>query len=452
MPVSDSATQEKFRRMTQEPVQKLVCSLAIPTIISMLITSIYVLVGTYFVGKLNTSAVAAVGIVFALMAVIQAVGFFFGQGSGIFISHALGRQDTESASHMAAIGVVSSFVFGCLIMIAGLLFLEPLSVLLGSTPTILPYTKAYMRFILIGTPFITAAFTLNNQLRFQGSALYSMFGIASGAILNVGLTPLFIFQFNLGVAGASMATAVSEFASFLILLIGCNHKGNIPIRLSMFSLDKQYYLEIFKNGFPSMLRQGMASVATLCLNLAATPYGDAAIAAMSIVSRIVMFLAAALIGFGQGFQPVCGFNYGAKLYERVRKSFFFCVRTSFVFLCVVAVLCILFAPQLIMLFRKGDPDVVRYGTFALQMQCVSLPLSAWIVMSNMMQQNVGETFKASFIAFARQGLFFIPAVLLLPHLFNLGFTGVQIAQTVSDVITFVCSIFMQLAVLKKLKS
>jgi Na+-driven multidrug efflux pump len=199
------------------------------------------------------------------------------------------------------------------------------------------------------------------------------------------------------------------------------------------------------------MRQGMACVATLCLNLAATPYGDAAIAAMSIVSRIVMFVGAAIIGFGQGFQPVCGFNYGAKLYDRVRKSFFFCVKTSFVVLCVISTLCIIYAPQLIMLFRKGDPAVVQFGTFALQMQCLSLPLSAWIVMSNMMQQNVEETFKASFIAFARQGLFFIPAVMILPKIGNLGFTGVQIAQTVADVITLVFSVFMQLAVLKKLK-
>jgi putative MATE family efflux protein len=451
MPLTDARTQAKFKKMTTEPVEGLICKLAVPTIISMLITTLYNLVNTYFVGKINTSAVGAVGIVFSLMAVIQAIGFFFGQGSGIFISHALGQQDDESASRMAVVGVVSSFVCGIAIMVIGLVFLEPLSRLLGSTETILPYTKDYMLYILLGTPFITTAFTLNNQLRFQGSALYGMIGIASGAILNIGLSPLFILKLQLGVGGAAMATSISEFVSFVILLIGCNHRGNISIRLSKFSFRSYYYREIFKGGFPSLLRQGMASVATLCLNLAATPYGDAAIAAMSIVSRIVMFLAAALIGFGQGFQPVCGFNYGAKLYERVRHSFRFCVKTSFVVLCLLSALCIYFAPQLIMLFRKGDPDVVRYGAFALQMQCITLPLSSWIVMSNMMQQNVGETFKASFIAFARQGMFFIPAVLLLPHIDNLGFTGVQIAQSVADVITLVISIFMQLAVLRKLR-
>lgn len=437
--------------MTEEPVQKLVCKLAVPTIISMLITTFYNLVNTYFVGKLNTSAVAAVGVVFSLMAVIQAVGFFFGQGSGIYISHALGRQDTESATKMAATGVVSSFVCGLIIMILGLVFLDPLARLLGSTETILPYTKQYMFYILIGIPFSTTAFTLNNQLRFQGNALYAMIGIASGAILNIGLSPLLIITLHLGVGGAAMATSISQFISFVILIAGCQHKGNIPIKLSMFSFEKHYYKEIFRGGFPSLLRQGMASVATLCLNLAATPYGDAAIAAMSIVSRIVMFLGAALIGFGQGFQPVCGFNFGAKLFDRVRKSFSFCVKTSFVFLCIMAVLCIIFAPQLILLFRKGDPEVIRYGTFALQMQCATLPFSAWIVMSNMMQQNVGETFKASFIALSRQGLFFIPAVMLLPKIGNLGFTGVQIAQSVADTITLIFSIFMQLSVLKKLK-
>lgn len=447
---SDTATERKYREMTQEPVKRLIFKLAVPTIISMLVTTTYNLVNTYFVGKLNTSAVAAVGVVFSLMAVIQAVGFFFGQGSGIYISHVLGRQDTESASRMAATGVVSSFVCGVGIMVIGLIFIEPLSRLLGSTETILPYTKAYMRYILIGVPFITAAFTLNNQLRFQGSALYAMFGIASGAIINVGLTPLLIFTAGFGVGGAAMATSIGQFMSFLILLVGASHKGNITIQLSNFTFKKFYYLEIFKGGFPSLLRQGMAAVATLCLNLAATPYGDAAIAAMSIVSRLTMFMSAALVGFGQGFQPVCGFNFGAKLYARVRQSFFFCVKTSFVFLCVLSAFCIYFAPELIRLFC-ADMDVVKYGTFALQMQCVTLPLSAWIVMSNMMQQNVRETFKASFIAFSRQGLFFIPMVLLLPKMFGLGFTGVQISQSVADAITFVFSVFLQIKVLKKLK-
>lgn len=451
MSVTESMTQEKFRKMTQEPVQKLICKLSVPTIISMLITTFYNLVNTYFVGKLNTSAVAAVGVVFPLMAVIQAIGFFFGQGSGISISHSLGRQDTYHASHMAATGVVLSFICGCVVTIAGIVFLEPLSRLLGSTDTILPYTKSYMLYILLGAPFITVAFTLNNQLRFQGSALYAMIGIASGAVLNIGLSPLLIFNMGYGVAGAAMATSISQVISLFILLAGCARGGNIPIKLSYCTLTRQYFKDIFTGGFPSLMRQGMACVATLCLNLAATPYGDAAIAAMSIVSRIVMFVGAAIIGFGQGFQPVCGFNYGAKLYGRVRKSFFFCVKTSFVVLCVISTLCIIYAPQLIMLFRKGDPAVVQFGTFALQMQCLSLPLSAWIVMSNMMQQNVEETFKASFIAFARQGLFFIPAVMILPKIGNLGFTGVQIAQTVADVITLVFSVFMQLAVLRKLK-
>lgn len=450
MKSQEEAAQEKFRRMTEDPVEKLIMKLSVPTIISMLITAVYSLVNTYFVGKLNTSAVAAVGVVFSLQMIIQAIGFFFGQGSGIYISHTLGARDPENAARMASTGVIASFVCGLLLTIVCLILIEPISVLLGSTATILPYTKEYMFYILLGIPFVTSSFTMNNQLRFQGSAMYAMLGIAAGAILNIGLAPLFILTLKLGVGGAAIATSVSQTVSFFILLWGCNHHGNIAIKIRNFSFKKVYYIEMFKAGFPSLLRQGIGAVATLCLNLAATPYGDAAIAAMSIVTRLIMFIASALIGFGQGFQPVCGFNYGAKLYDRVRKSFFFCVKVSAVFLVLMSIICIVFAPQLVMLFRR-DPEVVHYGAFALQLQCLGLPLGAWTVMSNMMQQNCNETFKASFIAFARQGLFFIPAVLLLPKIGNLGFTGVQIAQPIADLITCIISIFMQRAVLRKLR-
>ena len=323
---SDQNQADKFARMTQTPIPRLITTLAVPTIISMMITSVYNMADTFFVGRIGTSATGAVGVVFSLMAVIQAIGFMFGQGSGNYIARSLGGQDFRDASRMSATGFFSALIVGGLITLFGLLFLDPLVRLLGATETILPYARDYARYILLGASYMTASLVLNNQLRFQGSASYAMVGIAAGGILNIALDPLFIFVFGMGIAGAAIATVISQFVSFCILLAGCTRGGNIRIHFRDFTPRWELYREILRGGLPSLWRQGLASVATICLNLAAGPYGDAAIAAMSIVSRVNMFASSALIGFGQGFQPVCGFNYGARLYRRVREGFWFCVR------------------------------------------------------------------------------------------------------------------------------
>ena len=309
--------------MTQTPIPKLICQLAVPTIISMLVTSFYNMADTFFVGKINTSATAAVGVVFPLMAIIQAFGFFCGHGSGNYISRQLGAQNFEDASRMSATGFVTAFVLGLCILGVGFAFTDPLLYIMGSTETILPYARDYMRIILLGAPYMTASLVLNNQLRFQGSAFYSMIGITFGAVLNVGLDPLFIFVFDMGVAGAAWATILSQFVSFCLLIAGTFRGGNLKLNLRNFSPSLKYYKNIVKGGTPSLCRQGLGSFATICLNLMAGPYGDAAIAAMSIVTRITQFANSIVIGFGQGFQPVCGFNYGAKLYARVREGFWF---------------------------------------------------------------------------------------------------------------------------------
>ena len=319
--------------------------------------------------------------------------------------------------------------------------------LLGSTATILPYTKAYLRVILFGAPWMTASLVLNNQLRYQGSAAYAMVGIASGAVLNIALDPLLIFTFDLGVAGAAWATIVSQFVSFCLLLAGCAKGGNLHIHIARVQLRLPYYIQIVRGGLPSLARQGLASVAAICLNRAAGPYGDAAIAAMGVVQRIMMFGGSAMIGFGQGFQPVCGFNYGAKLYHRVKEGFWFCVKTSFGFLLTVSALGMIFAPELIALFRD-DPEVVQIGTAALRFQCATLSLSSWIVMSNMMLQTIGKTAGATFLAMSRQGVFFIPLVYLLSK--TLGLPGVEMTQAVSDVLTLVCAVPIQLRALREL--
>lgn len=445
----DIMHQEKFSRMTQAPVNKLVLSLAVPTVISMLVTSFYNMADTFFVSKINTSATGAVGIVFSLMAILQACGFFFGQGSGNFISRMLGMQNEKEAEKMAATGFFSSFFFGILIMILGLVFIEPLAYLLGSTDTILPYAMDYMRIILIGAPFMTGSFTLNNQLRFQGNAFYSMIGIVTGAFLNIALDPLFIFVFQMGTAGAALATVISQIVSFLLLLLGTARSGSIHIHIKNFSFQKRYYLEIFRCGTPSLLRQGIASFASISLNLAAGAYGDSAIAAMSVVMRVMLFLNSAVIGFGQGFQPVCGFNYGAGLYHRVKKAFWFCVKFATIFLIAAALAGIFLAPQVISLFTKDDVQVMEIGTCALRFQLGGFVLFGWIIMSNMMMQNMGKVFRASFLALARQGIFFIPFVLILPQFF--GIWGILLAQPLSDILTFIVSIPMEITVLKELK-
>ena len=442
--------EQKFHQMTEEPVGQLICRLALPCIISMLVTAFYNMADTFFVGMLKSnSATGAVGVVFSLMAIIQAVGFFFGHGSGNFISRELGKHNYVEASNMAATGFFSALAAGLLICVLGQIFLEPLAYLLGSTDTILPYAKAYLRVILIGAPWMTASLVLNNQLRFQGSAAYAMVGIASGAVLNIGLDPLLIFVFGMGVAGAAWATIFSQFVSFCLLLIGCTKGGNLHIHISRVQLKWSYYAMIIKGGLPSLARQGLASVATICLNQAARSYGDAAIAAMSVVQRIMMFGASAMIGFGQGFQPVCGFNYGARLYHRVKEGFWFCVKTSTVFLFAVGTLGFIFAPQLVALFRD-DPQVIAYGATALRFQCVTFCFQGWVVMSNMMLQTIGRTAPATFLAMARQGVFFIPLVWILSAAF--GMLGIQMTQTVSDCLTLICAIPIQLKVLRELSA
>lgn len=445
--------EEKVSYMLSEPVPHLVCQMAVPTIISMLVTSFYNMVDTFFVGKINTQATAAVGVVFSVMAFIQACGFFFGHGSGNYISRKLGAKEFDEANVMAATGFFTAFFAGIVAAIAGLCLLTPLARVLGSTPTILPYTKDYLRIILIGCPFMMSSLVLNNQLRFQGSASYAMVGIVTGGLLNIVLDPLFIFTCGMGVAGAALATIISQIVSFVILFLMSRRGGNIRIEFRNFKPTWELYKEIFRGGVPSLCRQGLASIAQVCLNHSAGAFGgaysDAAIAAMSIVGRISMFANSALIGFGQGFQPVCGMNYGAKKFGRVRQAFAFCVKYAAVFLVIVSAAGIIFAEPLVTCFRREDAEVIRIGTLALRLQCIVFPLNAWVVMSNMMLQSIGKAARASLIAASRQGIFFIPLIWILPQVF--GLLGVQMCQTWSDILTFGVSVPMCVGVLREMK-
>ena len=418
----------KYQKMTQPPVPKLICQLAFPCIISMLVTSFYNMADTFFVGMLhNTSATGAVGVVFSLMAIIQAIGFFFGHGSGNDISRELGKKNYKEASTMAATGFFNSLIAGAIICLLGQIFLDPLAYLLGSTDTILPYTREYMRVILLGAPWMAGSLVLNNQLRYQGNAIYAMVGIVSGAVLNIALDPLLIFTLNLGVAGAGWATIISQFVSFCILYIGCSKGNSIRIRFQNVHFKWFYFKMIIQGGLPSLARQCLASFAAICLNRAAGSYHDAAVAAMGIVQRIMMFGASTMIGFGQGFQPVCGFNFGAGLYHRVRQGFWFCIKVSLVFLSVASAAMFIFAPEMISWFQD-DPEVIRCGTLALRFQCLSFPAQSWIVMSNMMEQSIGVICR-------------IPTRKVI----------VQMAQTTADLLTFACALPIHFYVLKTME-
>lgn len=431
--------RDNYEFLTQAPVSRVILTMAVPTIVSMLVTCLYTIVDTYFVGQLNTQSTAAVGIVFSLMCLIQAIGSFFGHGSGSYMSRELGARRIDNAASMAATGFVYAIITGVAIAAVGLISLQTLSLWLGSTATVLPYTEQYMAIILIGTPFQIASFTLNSQLRMQGNTRHAMWGIVSGAVLNVLLDPLLIFGCSLGLRGAALATVIGQAVSFLILYIMCNRRGAtcVGIHLTKFSLRWHYVREIIYGGSPSLSRQGLASISVVLLNLAAASYGDAAVAAMSIVSRVTMFVMSVIVGLGQGFQPFCGYCYGAGLYARLRQGYWFTVKTGFVFLALFAAVVYCFAEQTVALFRD-DAIVIAVGSTALRWHLVAYPLNAYIMTSNMMLQTTRRPLRANLLASARRGLVFIPFILLLPHLF--GLMGVAMCQAVCDVVTFMLAI------------
>ncbi|MBQ7886817.1 MAG: MATE family efflux transporter [Clostridia bacterium] len=442
--------EKRTQMMLTAPVSRVIPRLAIPTIISMLITAIYNMADTFFVSQIGTSASGAVGVIFSAMAIIQAVSFMMGMGTGTNVSQALGAGDEERAQRYASVGFFTAFGVGVVLAILGLSNIDALVRFLGATETIAPYAKDYATYIFYATPFMMCSFVMNNLLRFEGLAMYGMVGITTGGILNMILDPIFIFVFGLGTAGAAIATALSQLVSFTILLIMCNTKPDaITIDPRNFKPTLSMYGHILYNGFPSLGRQGIASISTILLNIAAGVHGDAAIAAMSIVTRFIMFINSSIIGFGQGFQPVCGFSYGAGKYSRVREAFWFCVKVSTVLLIVLAGASMLLSEQIVAVFRRDDAEVIRIGTTALRLQLSTLPLWGYIVMSNMLTQSIGYGARATLLSVARQGIFLIPALLVLPGL--LGLTGIQIAQPLSDVCTLVLTIVIMRNVLRQLK-
>jgi putative MATE family efflux protein len=441
--------KSRLEIMTKTPIPRLIGKLAAPAIAGMLVSAAYSLADTYFVSRIGTTAAGAVGIVYPLTAFIQAVGYTLGMGSGSLISQLLGKKKTGLAEKAASTAFFSALMAGAVIGAAGLLFLDGLIRFLGATPTIAPYAESYARFILPGAPILCASSVLNCDLRAEGRASLAMIGVMTGCILNIVLNPLLIFTFRMGIAGAGIATLAGQSAGFAVLLLHyLRRRTLVPIRAGLFSFRPSDHGKILKMGVPSLIHQGLASAASMALNLAAAPFGDAAVAAMAIVGRAFFFILAALIGFGQGFQPVAGFNYSAKQFRRLKESFRFCLAAGTAGMLALCAVGFLSAPRIMALFRPDDPQVIADGTPALRAQFAAGPLQVFVVISNMMFQSIGKSKRASLLAALRQGICFLPAVAVLPRL--IGFAGVQFSQPAADLLSFLISLPVTVPFLKKL--
>lgn len=442
--------EERYRTLTTKPVSGIILKMAVPTILGMLVTAIYNMTDTYFVSLLHdVRKTAAVGVIFSFMAVVQACGFLFGHGSGNFMSRLLGKREEEKADEVAATGMVFSVITGIVLAVLGFLLWQPLIQLLGGnkTPELAMACKSYLLCLLPSLPAMTGALTLNNQLRLQGSAKDGMIGMMAGMILNMLLDPIFILEFHMGIAGAGIATTIGQYVTIAILLFMSKKNGNIQIKLQNFRMSREYVKEILGGGSPNFLRQSITSVAAILLNQAAGVYGEEALAAYTITNRITVIAFSVVIGFGQGFQPVCGFNYGAKLYDRVKKAFHFSIFAVTGFLVILTAIQYGKAEALMSIFSDNE-TVVLTGAKILRYQCISMIFLGYYTIAGMMLQNIGQFFKAAVVSAARQGIFFIPLILILPICF--GFEGVILAQPIADILAFLMSLVMGIYVERKL--
>lgn len=438
-----------YTKMTTEPVGHLLLELSIPTILSMLVSNIYNLVDTGFVGTLGTSESGATGIVFAFMSILQAIAFMCGHGSGSIMSQKLGSKDWENATKYASTGFFMSFIIGLIIAFLGLVFINPLVMILGSTETIAPFAKKYIFYLLLSAPFFTSSLAMNNLLRYEGKAALGTVGMLTGSILNIGGDALFIKVFKMGISGAGLSTALSQIISFCILIsMYLMHKTQTKLSLKYVTRNIQDIWNILATGFPSMLRQGLYCVASTLLNRGAGDYGDAAVSAMSIVSRVSFFPTAFALGIGQGFQPISSYNYGAHKYDRIRKAFWTAIVAQEIVMTISAIPLILFAAPIIKCLRD-DLEVVEIGIRALNLMSVAqifVPLS---MMTEMGFQSMGKKLLASLTSSLRSGVVLIPTLIILINC--RGLHGIQEAQPISIIITFVLSIIFSRVLLNTLK-
>ena len=432
--------------MTETPVAKLILNLGIPTTISMLITNIYNMADTYFVGTLGESAQAATGVLFTVQAIMQGIAFMFGHGGGTFISRALADKNTKEATKYISSAFFMGGLIGLMITVLGLTFLDPLVRFLGSTETIVPHAKDYGTWILLAAPFIICSFILNNGLRYEGKAFYAMFGLTAGGLLNILGDYILVMKCGLGVYGAGLATAASQVVSFTILLYMYLKMAQSNIQIKAVSKDFRLYLKIARVGLPSLIRQGLTSVTNGLLNNVTKPFGDAAIAAMSVVSRYSNVLMCVGLGMGQGFQPVASFNYQAKKYDRVKKGLLFTTAFGLVFIGAMSTISIIFAEPIITIFQK-HPDVISIGAKALRFTAIGMMFMPFSVPVNMLYQSIQQPTISSVLSLIRSGMITIPLLLFAVPI--LGLLGIQMAQPVADIMAGLISIPFIIRFLRK---
>ena len=429
--------EQHYRKMTETPVAKLIISMGIPTTISMLITNIYNMADTYFVGTVGESAQAATGVMFTLQAIIQGIGFMLGHGSGSYVSKFLADKDTEKSSTYLSTAFYTAAAFGLLLMTFGLVFLEPMVILLGSTETIVPHAMDYGLWILIACPFILCSLILNIGLRYEGKAFYAMFGLTAGGLLNILGDYILVEKLKMGVYGAGLATAASQMTSFVILLVLFLRTAQSSLKIRFISKNIRIYGNIVRVGMPSLIRQSMNALTSGILNNMTKPFGDAAIAAMSVVSKYAQFLMCVGLGMGQGYQPFAAFNYQARKYDRVKKGLVFLVVFALIFIGTISVLSMFYAEPIIALFQKNT-DVIAVGATALRFYAFGMIFMAFSVPVNMLYQSIQKPNISSMLSLMRSGAITIPLLLILVPF--IGILGVQIAQPTADVISGIVSI------------
>lgn len=437
---TDQNQQEKRKSMMMtEPISKIIPKMAVPTIVSFLITSIYNLADTYFVSSLGTNATAAVSVNASLDQIIMMAGSMLAVGANSFIARLLGARKEKQASRVLSTAFFLAIAFGAVVMVLGLSCMQPMVRLLGATDTCEQYSIQYATYVVLVAPFMAASFVMNQCLRAEGSAVLSMIGMGFGGILNCILDPIFILGLDLGVAGASMATAISKLVSFSILFFPyLTHRSILRISLSRFQANRENLYQIISVGSSSMFRSGLAVVSGIVLNNIAGNISDSVLAGIGISNKIMMFPFGIILGFGAGFQPVAGFNWGAKRYDRVLESYRFSSRMALVGAAIMGVILGVFAHPVIHLFSETDPAVQSIGALCIRLQCLALPVHGWVAVVNMFCAGLGDVKGALLLSTSRQGSCFLPIV--LPLAWIGGETGVASVQAVADVLSLILAI------------
>ena len=441
--------QVRFLKMTTEPVPRLITSMALPAIASQIVSSLYSLADTYFVSSIGTAATAAPGVAFPLLLIIQAISLMLAIGSGSLAARQLGAKKNQDANETISTAFFLSVIIGTIIGIFSLIFIEPIMRICGATETILPYAVDYGFWIILATPFYSATFVLSNVVRQEGNVRLATIGTITGALVNIVLDPILIFGFHLGIVGAAVATSLSQIVSFSILFSSIWGDGCVlKLRIHNFRPNREMMSEIIKIGAPNLFQSGLLIVAQILMNNAAAVYGDAPLAGMNVVNKVSHIIVLGLNGFAQGFQPMCGYCYGAKLYKRVKEGLIFTMKAGLAIVTVLCIIAFLFAPQIIALFRADDPEVIDVGSRIMRAHVLVMPLACFTMVSNSLFQSCGRAVKAGVLALARNGIMLIPMILILPRLFQL--TGVIWAQAAADALAFIVAGCMLIHELKRI--